>query len=268
MSGWDLNDAGPQQTFPVAPAGKYKARIEHKMGNAGPTLPGNVQPFTKSTAKDSNGNLSDYVYMNLSFHLLSGQEGGANKRVFENLGVAGGKLDEAGNSIAFNITRSRVRAILNSARNLNPKDESAAARALRIVEGPNLNGIECVIDVGVRKDKMTGEDRNFIKKVVEPDDPAYLAVMQGMPAGGQQAALLQKADASSWGGGNGAPVQQADASSWGGNATPAAASAAVAGQWGGTAAPVQQQPAHVAPAAVQPNAGSGVVPEWVTPDPV
>ncbi len=65
---------------------------------------------------------SDAQYLNCEFVVL---EGPYDKRKFwTNLTVSGGKVNEDGSSIAGNITRATLRAILESARGFSPADES------------------------------------------------------------------------------------------------------------------------------------------------
>ncbi len=81
------------------------------------------------------------AYLNCEFVVL---EGPYDKRKFwGNLTVSGGKVNEDGSSIAGTITRATLRAILESARNVRPDDESDAAKRTRLVNGyGDFNGME------------------------------------------------------------------------------------------------------------------------------
>jgi hypothetical protein len=77
--------------------------------------------------------------------------------------------------------RSFIRAALNSARNVHPKDNSPqAAAARRINSFADLDGIEFLARVDVEKDAK-GEDRNVVKLAVEPDHKDYAALMGSVP---------------------------------------------------------------------------------------
>ena len=52
----------------------------------------------------------------------------ARRKFWQNFTVAGGKVDEKGQSKGWNIAKSAFRAMIDSALGLNPKDESAAAK--------------------------------------------------------------------------------------------------------------------------------------------
>ena len=94
--------------------------------------------------------------------------------------------------------RSFIRAALNSARNVNPQDNSPRAAAARRIQGfHELDGIEFLARVDVEKDAK-GQDRNVVKVAVEPDHPDYAKLM-GVP------------HKDSGGGGSGAPAQAAPA---------------------------------------------------------
>ena len=91
--------------------------------------------------------------------------------------------------------RSMIRAILNSARNVHPQDNSpAAANARRIAGFQDLDGIEFLARIDVEKDAK-GEDRNVVKLAVEPDHKDYAALMGAVPrpATGTAPATLDRA---------------------------------------------------------------------------
>src|SRR5690606_26449099 len=76
--------------------------------------PGSVGPGGWLTAS----NTSDAQYLNAEFTVLEGRY--ARRKVWQNMTVMGGKVDENGQSKAGMITRSILRAILESARNIQP----------------------------------------------------------------------------------------------------------------------------------------------------
>ena len=92
--------------------------------------------------------------------------------------------------------RSFIRAVLNSARNVHPQDNSPQAAAARRIQGfHELDGIEFLARVDVEKDAK-GLDRNVVKLAVEPDHPEYAKLM-GVPpkttGGGTSGAPAQPA---------------------------------------------------------------------------
>ena len=64
------------------------------------------------------------------------------RKFWQNFTVAGGKLDDKGQSKGWNISKSAFRAMVDSALGLDPKDESAAAKQKRVIQGlKQLDGI-------------------------------------------------------------------------------------------------------------------------------
>ena len=57
----------------------------------------------------------------------------ARRKFWQIFTVAGGKVDEKGQSKGWNISKSTFRAMIDSALGLDPKDESAAAKAKRVI---------------------------------------------------------------------------------------------------------------------------------------
>lgn len=72
--------------------------------------------------------------------------------------------------------RTMIRAILNSARGVQPNDNSPQAAAARCINGfAELDGIEFIAKVDVEKDAK-GEDRNVVKMAIEPDHKEYASI--------------------------------------------------------------------------------------------
>jgi hypothetical protein len=91
--------------------------------------------------------------------------------------------------------RSFIRAVLNSARNVHPQDNSPQAAAARRIQGfHELDGIEFLARVDIEKDAK-GQDRNVVKLAVEPDHPDYAKLMgvppKSKPGGGTSGAPAQ-----------------------------------------------------------------------------
>jgi hypothetical protein len=86
-----------------------------------------------------------------------------------------------GQQKAVEISRSNIRAILESARNIKPSDMSAEAGAKRRIESwGDLDGLEFIGIVGVEQDK-TGQygDKNRLSAAVTPDRKEYKQFTKG-----------------------------------------------------------------------------------------
>lgn len=114
------------------------------------------------------------AYLNCDFVVLEGPY--AKRKVWSLIGLHSEKGPEWAN-----MGRSFIRALLNSARGLHPRDDSPAAQSARCIQGfANLDGIEFVARIDVEKDQRSVEDRNVIHTVIQPDYPEYAAVMGGV----------------------------------------------------------------------------------------
>lgn len=105
----------------------------------------------------------------------------ARRKFWQNYTVAGGKLDEKGQSKGWNISKSAFRAMIDSALGLRPDDLGEAARARRVIGGlKQLDGIIFAARIMVEaSDNGNYRDANKIANVVLPNEPAYAAIMRG-----------------------------------------------------------------------------------------
>jgi len=118
---------------------------------------------------------SGFEYLKFEFTVISSPM--AKRKIFQNIGV-GGVTD--GHAKAAEISRSLIRAMLESARGVDPKDVSDKANAARRIQGwGDLNEMEFAIEVGIEKGKDGYEDRNKIQRVLTPEHPQYQNVMAG-----------------------------------------------------------------------------------------
>lgn len=101
--------------------------------------------------------------------------------MWQNFTVAGGKLDEKGQSKGWNISKSAFRAMVDSALGLDPKDESPAAKQKRVIQGlKQLDGIVFAARIMVEPaSNPQYKDQNKLANVVLPGEPQYAAVMRG-----------------------------------------------------------------------------------------
>ena len=133
---YDLNDAQPQMP-PIGeliPDGTF-AKVKMTIRPGG--LNGST-PMDAGLLKASQS--SDAKMLDCEFTVVEGPY--ARRKFWQNFTVAGGKLDDKGQSKGWNISKSAFRAMIDSALGLDPKDESAAAKQKRVIQGlKQLDGI-------------------------------------------------------------------------------------------------------------------------------
>lgn len=167
--------------------------------------------------------------LNCEMTLMDGSY--VRRKFWQNFTVAGGKRDEKGESIGWNIAKSSFRAMIDSALGLDPKDESPAARDKRKLEGlSQLDGIVFAARIMVepRNDGNPGGN-NRIANVVLPGEPEYARIMAGQPVPPDPVnAVARKPRA---GAAAVAPAWSQQASAEGSSGTPAATPANSSPQW-------------------------------------
>jgi hypothetical protein len=74
--------------------------------------------------------------------------------------------------------KARFRAILESAKNINPKDMSETAMAARKINSfGELDGLEMIIKIGIKSDRScVYPDKNKIASLITPDHKFYADV--------------------------------------------------------------------------------------------
>ena len=196
------------------------------------------------------GREGDTYYTDWEFTVIFGPHTGS--KLYQNMTIAGGQMDDKGQSKAGNITKSFYRGWVESAYGIQPSDQSAQAQAAR-----NIPSISCLQDVpfAVKVGVQAGEprpanqgggmypDRNYIHKIILPDDPIWARMKAGEivppePMGTRQARTT--GGPAPAGGAQAAPLWQQQA---------AAAAAAPVAAPAPAAAPVQQQLPQPGPAA-------------------
>lgn len=224
----DLSTAPEQRPDGIIPDGTF-VRVKASLRDGGASLP-NMEPLDNGLFKCAKPP-SDAVMLDWEFTVLQGQH--ARRKFWQLMTVAGGSLDEKGISKAWNITKASLRAMIDSALGLDPKDESDAAKQKRVLRGfRDLDGIEFVCKVGIERGTEGYADKNRIAHVVTPNEPEYAVVMRGeepppKPTGasGGSRSAAPAAVRPAWGGGTAAPAAQP---AWGGNSVSAPATAAPA----------------------------------------
>jgi hypothetical protein len=112
----------------------------------------------------------------------------AKRKLWENMVIVG---TSDGHAKAAEISRGRLRSVLESARGIRPDDKGAEARKARTAELADFDGLRFIARIGIEKGKPkndgSGEnyaDRNSIAAVVTPDRKDWHKVEQEpRPAG-------------------------------------------------------------------------------------
>jgi hypothetical protein len=172
---YDLNDAQPQMP-PIGeliPDGTF-AKIKMTIRPGG--LNGST-PMDAGLLKASQS--SDAKMLDCEFTVMAGPY--IRRKFWQMFTVAGGKLDEKGQSKGWNISKSAFRAMVDSALGLDPKDESPPTKQKRIIQGlKQLDGIVFAARIMVEPaSNPQYKDQNRLANVVLSGDPQYAAVMRG-----------------------------------------------------------------------------------------
>lgn len=142
------------------------------------------------------------------------------RKVWENWVVAG---QTDGQVKAGLITRSRLRAVLESAHGIDPADDSDTAQGNRQVAGwGGFDGLKICAKIGIEtgglKDKTAGPnserypDKNKVKAILTVADADYIA--PGPQVGMQTAGAAVQRAAAAAGGGTAAAVKSAAKPAW------------------------------------------------------
>ncbi|MDP1620035.1 MAG: hypothetical protein Q8K91_16480 [Hylemonella sp.] len=184
MSAWnDFNDAEQQQSFDLIPKGTVApVRMTIKPGGHDDASQGWTGGYATQSFETGS------IFLACEFVILDGAY--ARRKMWSNVGLHSSKGPAWGN-----MGRTFIRAVLNSARNIQPQDNSPQAATARRIQGFNeLDGIEFVARIDVEKDGR-GELRNVVKIAVEPDQADYPRA--SAPAAQRPAATYQAPPASS-----------------------------------------------------------------------
>lgn len=159
----DFNGATEQRSNELIPDGVIVAcHLTIRPGNAG-----EGGWLKRSKAGDS-------MALDCEFTVTEGPHA---KRKFWSLFTMEGTTE--GHQKAADISASRIRAILESAYNIRPDDESDAAKSKRrIGSWADLDGIRFVAKVGIEKGKDGYKDKNSLAEVITPDRKQWAKVEQ------------------------------------------------------------------------------------------
>jgi hypothetical protein len=112
------------------------------------------------------------------------------RKFWQSFTVVGGKVDEHGVSIGRKISKGILRAMIDSALGLDPRDMSEPAKSKRVLCGlADLSGITFAAKVRVEpaSDPRYG-DSYKLDRVVLPGEPEYARIMAGEPVPAQPSA--------------------------------------------------------------------------------
>ena len=172
---FDMNDAEPQKSGDLIPDGTF-AKITMTL------RPGGVDgesEIDRGLLKRSGAPGSDVLMLDCEFTVAEGTH--ARRKFWQTLTTSGGKLDESGVSIGAKITKSTLRAMIDSALGLDPEDMSEATKAKRILRGfADLSGITFVAKIRVEaSDNPSFPAKNRLEHVVLPTTPEWRKIMDG-----------------------------------------------------------------------------------------
>jgi hypothetical protein len=171
MAPYDYSDAAPPQ-FELIPQGTIATVSLHiRAGNAG-------ENGLLKRSKDGGCEMLDLE--------LSVVDGPFKGRKFRQYMVLAGTTD--GHAKAADISRSTLKAILDSALGLKPDDVSPQARAARTVDLKRFEGMTFIARIGVEKGAAKNDgsgafwdDKNTLAGVITPDKSEWRAVEQPPP---------------------------------------------------------------------------------------
>jgi hypothetical protein len=169
----DFNDAEKQRSIEPIPHGTVAdVQIKVRAGNAG-------EDGWLKRSKDGNSEALDCEFLVVG--------GPHDKRKFWELMTLAGTT--SGHATAMEISRAKLRAILECARGVQPNDTSEEARQARqITSYGEFNGLLCTEKIGIEKggQKANGDgaypDKNRILEVITPDKKEWHALDQSLPA--------------------------------------------------------------------------------------
>jgi hypothetical protein len=172
---FDMNDAEPQKSGELIPDGTF-AKVTMSIRPGGIDGQSEIDQALLKAPKDPS---SDVRMLDCEFTVAEGPH--AKRKFWQMFTVQGGKVDENGVSIAWKISKSTFRAMIDSALGLDPQDMSEAAKQKRILRGlADLNGITFVAKIKVEaSEDARYSDQNRLDRVVLPNEKEWKLVMDG-----------------------------------------------------------------------------------------
>ena len=166
---YDYSQVPPPRDLDVIPNGTV-AVVELKIrpGNAG------EGGLLKRSAK------GDCEMLDCELVVVDGPH--VKRKFWENMILAG---TTDGHAKAANVSRGRLRTIIESAREIRPDDMSPEARTKRTVELKDFDGMRFIAKIGIEKGRPkndgSGEnypDKNILAAVVAPDKKEWHQIAQ------------------------------------------------------------------------------------------
>lgn len=163
----DFNDAPEQRNFDIIPDGTVATvRMTVRPGNAG-------EGGWLKRSKDGASEALDAEFVVL--------DGAYAKRKFWSLFTVSGTTP--GHAEAAEISRQRLRAMLESARGIKPDDKSDAAKeARRTTSWSDFNALVFIARIGVEPARGDFKARNKLDRVITPGETAWHPVAQDAAA--------------------------------------------------------------------------------------
>jgi hypothetical protein len=172
---FDMNDAEPQKSGELIPDGTF-AKVTMSIRPGGIDGQSEIDQALLKAPKDPS---SDVRMLDCEFTVTEGPH--AKRKFWQMFTVQGGKVDENGVSIAWKISKSTFRAMIDSALGLDPQDMSEAAKQKRILRGlADLNGITFVAKIKVEaSEDARYSDQNRLDRVVLPTEKEWKLITDG-----------------------------------------------------------------------------------------
>jgi hypothetical protein len=164
---FDYNDASEQKNLDIIPENTIAVvQMAIRFGDAGEN---GILKRSKNGAAEG---------LDATFTVVDGPY---TKRKFFAFMILSGVTD--GHMTAADITRSKLRAILESARGIKPADVSEEAKKARVAEFEDFNGMRFMCRIGVEPEKGDYRAKNILGEVITPDKKEWHQVEQiEMPA--------------------------------------------------------------------------------------
>jgi hypothetical protein len=175
MKMYDFSDVEPQQSNDLLPDGSFcKVTMTIRPGG----LDGQTE-IDKGLLKASTTPGSDVLSLDCELTATEGRH--ARRKFWHSFTVSGGKVDEKGVSIGWNISKRTFRAMIDSALGLDPDDNSEEAKAKRQLRGlADLDSITFIAKVAVEASTDPRyPDKNKLDRPVLPNEKEWRAVMNG-----------------------------------------------------------------------------------------
>ena len=172
---YDFSDVEPQQSSDLIPDGTF-AKIAMTIRRGG--VDGQDE-IDRGLLKASTTPGSDVLSLDGEFTVAEGRF--VRRKFWHSFTVSGGKVDEKGASIGWNISKRTFRAMIDSALGLDPDDNTEEAKTKRRLRGlADLDGITFVAKITVEpSNDPRYPDKNKLDRPVLPNEKEWRAVMNG-----------------------------------------------------------------------------------------